>query len=156
MKPWLICSVILLCVTATFTQANHAQNTELKIGTLNNGNGTYLDGAGCYLKSPSAGKNSNSYIFLSELGNDSSSRAWLNIDGRATTLKFVSSTWKSNRRLRKGSSFTETYRSEDITARVTYVVTKMGEIESAEYAATVVVTKGNRSKIVKAVGECGA
>ena len=146
--------VILFCITAMFPQMSHAQKSELKIGAINNMS-NYLDGAGCYLKSPSAGKNSQSYIFLSEMGNDPN-RAWLNIDGRVTVLRFVSSTWKNSQRLRKGSSFTETYRSGDVTARVAYVVTRMGEIESAEYAATIAVTKGNRSKTVKAVGECGS
>jgi hypothetical protein len=155
MKHLLICSLVLLCLTSIFVPTFRAQNSELKIGTINNRNGTYLDGAGCYLKSPSTSGNSNYYIFLSEMGRDSN-RGWLNINGRISTLKFVSSTWRSSQRLRKGSRFTETYRSGDITARITYVVTKMGEIESAEYVATIVVTKGNRSKTVKAIGECGA
>ena len=155
MKHLLVCFAVLLCLTTIFAHTSRAQNSELKIGTVNNSNYAYLDGAGCYFKSPSASKNSESYIFLAEIGREPN-RMWINVDGRVTTLKFVSSTWKDNQRLKKGSRYTETYRSGDVTARITYVVTKMGEIESADYAATIVVTKGNRSKTVKAVGECGA
>ena len=151
MKHLLICLVVVLCVTSISAQTRRAQNAELKIGTINNLS-NYLDGCGCTFKSPSASKNSESYIFLA--ANDPN-RAWLNIDGRVTALKFVSSTQKSNQRLKKGRSHTETYRSGDVTVRITYVVTSVGEIESADYAATVVVIKGNRSKTVKAVGGCG-
>ncbi len=59
--------------------------------------------------------------------------------------------------MKKGSSYVETYRSSNITARVTYVVTipnRPGD-EVTKYAATIVVTKGNNSKTFKAVGECG-
>ena len=153
MKHLLICLVVLLCVASISSQTRRTQDTELKIGIVNNSN--YLDGAGCYFKSPSASKNSKSYVFLADIYGDTK-RAWLNINGRVTVLKFVSSTWRNNQRLKKGSSYTETYRSGDVTARITYVVTKMGEIESADYAATIAVTKGKRSKTVKAVGECGS
>jgi len=118
MKHLLICLVVLLCVTSISAQTRGTQNAELKIGTVNNSNYAYLDGASCYFKSPSANKNSESYVFLANVYGDTK-RAWLSIDGRVTTLKFVSSTWKSNQRLKKGSSYTETYRSGDVTARVT-------------------------------------
>ncbi len=156
MKHILICLAVLLCVTGVSAQTRRAKEAELKIGTVDNRNYAYRDGCGCSLASPSASKNSTSAIAFTELDNESSpSRAWLNIDGRVTTLKFVSSTQKSNQRLRKGSSYTKTYRSGDVTARITYVVTSIGEIESTNYTATIVVTKGKRSKTVKAIGECG-
>lgn len=53
--------------------------------------------------------------------------------------------------------FTETYRSGDVTARVTYVVTSPNRPggEVTKYSATITVTKGNRSQTVRASGECG-
>lgn len=156
MKRLLICLIALLCVTGSSAQPQRTQDTELKIGTVDNSNFAYLDGCGCYFKSPSAAKNSSSAVFLAEIANPNVNRAWVSIDGRVTTLNFVSSTRRSGRE-RRGERFTETYRSGDVTARVTYVVTKPsppgGEV--TKYAATVVVTKGTRSKTVKAVGECG-
>lgn len=149
MKNLLVCLVVSLCVTIGFAQNSRAQSTGLKIGTVSS---SYLDGTGCYFKSSSASK---TYVFLADIyGNPK--RAWLNVDGRITTLKFVSSTWKNNQKEKKGSRFTEIYRSGDITATVNYVVTSLGEIESTNYSVTIVVKKGNLSKTVKAVGECGS
>lgn len=153
MKHLLICLVVLLGVTSISAQTRHPQNAELKIGTIDN-DAEYLD-CGCYF---SAGRNSesNNFLFLAEIDGTKDRRAWININGRVTTLKFVSST-EGNKPLKKGSSYVETYRSGKITARVTYVVTipnRPGD-EVTKYAATIVVTKGNNSKTFKAVGECG-
>ena len=151
MKHLLICLVVLLGVTSISAQTRRPQNAELKIGTIDN-DAEYLD-CGCYF---SASGKYESYNFLANMGGAKVGEAWININGRVTALKFVSST-EGNKPLKKGSSFVETYRSGNITARVTYVVTipkKPGE-EVIKYAATIVVTKGNNSKTFKAVGECG-
>ena len=79
---------------------------------------------------------------------------WLNINGRVTALKLVSSTLTNVLRLKRESSYTERYRSGDITAEITYVVVKTLP-EGTAHTATVVVTKGNQRKTVKAVGDCG-
>ncbi len=152
MKHLLICLVVLLGVTSISAQTRRTQNAELKIGTINNKGGEYLEGCGCYF---SAGRNSESNIFLADIDGLEGRQAWININGRVTALKFVSST--RNQRLKKGSSYVETYRSGNVTARVTYVVTTPNRPggEVTKYAATVVVTKGNSSKTFKAVGECG-
>ena len=155
MKHLLICLVVLLCVANTSAQMRRSQNTELKIGTINNLS-NYLDGCGCYFKSTPASKKSESYIFLAETANSNGNRAWINIDRQVTALKFVSSTYR-NQRLKRGSSYIETYRSSNVTARITYVVTSPSAPggELTKYASSIVVTKDNRSKTVKAVGECG-
>lgn len=129
------------------------QDAELNIGTINNIE-KYSDGpCFCWFKPPLASKQSESYIFSVDVNNQPY-RVWLNIDGRVTALKLVSSTLKNNQPQKKGSGYTETYRSGDVTARITYVVVR-NYPEGADYTATVVVTKGNRVKTVKAVGECG-
>jgi hypothetical protein len=131
-------------------------NAQGLIGLLDNSNYRYLDGCGCYIKPASASRNSNLYFFLAEIVNPNGQRRWMNIDGRVITLNLVGSTEPSKRK-RRGSAFTETYRSGDVTARITYVVTSPyrpgGEVE--KYSVTIIVTKGNRSQTVKAVGECG-
>ncbi|MBA4123619.1 MAG: hypothetical protein H0X72_14290 [Acidobacteria bacterium] len=151
MKHLLICLVVLLGVTSISAQTRRPQNAELKIGIIDN-DAEYLD-CGCYF---SAGGKYESYNFLADMDGAKVRRAWININGRVTPLKFVSST-EGNKPLKKGSSYVETYRSSNITARVTYVVTipnRLGD-EIIKYAATIVVTKGNNSKTFKAVGECG-
>lgn len=132
------------------------ESSELRIGAVDNSNYRYLDGCGCYLKAPSASRNSHSYIFLAKIANPNVNRAWMNIDGRVMALNFISSTQRPGR-IRRGSTYTETYRSGDVTARVTYVVTSPSRPggEVAKYSATITVTKGGRSQTVKAVGECG-
>jgi hypothetical protein len=155
MKHLLIGLVVLLCAANASAQARRAQNTELKIGTINN-LGNYLDGCGCYFKSASAGKKSESYIFLAETANSNGNRAWINIDGQVAALKFVSSTYR-NQRLKRGGSYMETYRFGNVTARITYVVTSPSAPggELTKYAASIAITKDNRGTTVKAVGECG-
>jgi hypothetical protein len=134
-------------------QSRRTQNAELNIGTIDNSD--IFDGVvdWCFFKSPSASERSKSYIFFVDL-DETPYKFWLNIDGRVTALKFISSTRKNLRRLKKGSSYTERYRSGDITAHITYVIVKKYP-EGEAFTATVVVTKGNRSKTVKTVGECG-
>ena len=149
MKHLLICLVMLLGVTSISAQTRRAPNAELKIGIIDN-DAEYLD-CGCYF---SADGNSDSYNFLANMNGDKGGRAYININGRVTALKFVSST-EGNKPLKKGSSFVETYRSRNITARVTYVVTIPKKDEITKYTATIVVTKGNNRKTFKAVGECG-
>ncbi|MEK6284004.1 MAG: hypothetical protein AABN95_26950 [Acidobacteriota bacterium] len=134
-------------------QSRRTQDAELNIGTINNIEKYSDTPCFCWFKSPSASEHSESYIFSVDV-NEYPYRVWLNINGRVTALKLVSSTLKNNQRQKKGSSYTETYRSGDITAHITYVVVKE-YAEGADYTATVVVTKGNRIKTVKAVGECG-
>jgi hypothetical protein len=131
-------------------------SSELQIGTIDNSNYQYLDGCGCYLKAPSASRSSNTYIFLAEIANPNVNRAWVNVDGRITVLNFVSSTRRSGR-ARRGNTFTETYRSGDVTARVSYIVTSPSRPggEVTKYSATIAVTKGSRRQTVKAAGECG-
>jgi hypothetical protein len=119
-------------------------------------NSNLVDGCGCYLKNTSAG-NAHSYVFLlSETGSPENNRAYMNIDGRDTALRFVSSTQRP-RRVRRGSQFAEVYSSGDVTARVNYVVTKPSTpgSEATTYSATITVTRGNRSQTVRASGECG-
>lgn len=144
-------SVQLVSVASVSAQPRRTQDAELNIGTLEE-NATYYEAVDwCSFKSPSI--SSKADIFFINADEDPY-RLWLNINGRITALKLVSSTFKSVPRLRLGSSYTETYRSGDITAHITYVVIKK-YAEGTAHNARVVVTKGNRSKTVKTVGECG-
>lgn len=131
-----------------------ANDTSL-ISDLRNSN--LVEGCGCNLKRSSAGRNAHSYVFfMADTGSSENNRAYMNIDGRDTALRFVSSTQRP-RRLRRGSQYTEVYRSGDVTAGVTYVVTKPSTSggEVTKYSATITVTRGNRSQTVRASGECG-
>jgi hypothetical protein len=149
MKRLLICLVVLLGVTSISAQTRRPQNAKLKIGIIYN-DVEYLD-CGCYFSAD--GKYQN-YNFLANMEGNKGGRAYININGRDTALKFVSST-EGNKPLRKGRSFVEIYRSGNITARVTYVVTIPKRDELTKYTATIVVTKGNNRKTFKAVGSCG-
>lgn len=137
-------------------RGSQPESSELRIGTVDNSNYRYLDGCGCYLRAPSASRNPNSYFLLAETANPNVNRAWMNIDGRIIALNFVSSTQRPGR-MRRGSTYTETYRSGNVTARVTYVVTSPSRPggEVTKYSATITVTNGSRSQTVKAAGECG-
>ena len=131
-------------------------SSKLKIGFVYNTNSRYVAGCGCYLGPPSATSESGSLVLLAEIASTNVNRAWMKIDGRVTTLRFVSSTYRPGRD-GMGSKFTTVYRGDDVTARVNFVVTNPnvpgGEVTG--YAATITVIKGNRRGIVKAVGECG-
>ena len=130
-------------------QSLRSQEADLNIGTLPEKAEFYQTPNWCFFRSPSA--TPTTYIFFVDQYDDPFTLR-LNIDGSVRVLKLVSSTHV--RGLKKGSSYTETFRSGDITARITYVVTKK-YAEGTAHTATVVVTKGGRSKTVKTVGECG-
>ncbi len=130
-------------------QSSRTQDVELNIGTLPEKAEFYETPNWCFFRSPSA-KPTTYMFWINQYDDPVTFR--LNIDGRVRVLKLVSSTHV--RGLKKGSSYTETYRSGDITAHITYVVTKKFA-EGTAHTATVVVTKGNRSKTIKTVGECG-
>ncbi len=149
MKHLLICLVVLLSVMNISAQTRRPQNAELKIGIIDN-DAEYLD-CGCYF---SADGKYESYTFLANMNGNKDGLAFININGRVTALKFVSST-EGNKPLEKGNSFIETYRSGNITARVTYVVTIPERDLVTKYIATIEVTKGKNRKTFKAVGSCG-
>lgn len=137
--------------TIVSAQSRRTQDAELTIGTLEE-NAEYFDAIGwCSFKSTSA--SSKADIFFINL-EETPYKFWLNINGRVTRLKLVSSTLTNVLRLKRGSRYTERYRSGDITAEITYIVVKRLP-EGTAHTATVVVTKGNQSKTVKAVGDCG-
>ena len=142
-------AVQLVSVTSVSAQPRHPLNAELNIGTLPEKAEFYETPNWCFFRSPSA--TPTTYIFFINQYEDPFTLR-LNIDGSVKVLKLVSSTHV--RGLKKGSSYTETYRSGDVTAHITYVVTKQ-YAEGTAHTATIVVTKGNRSKTVKTVGECG-
>ena len=135
--------------TIVSAQSRPTQDAELNIGTLPEKADFYETPNWCFFRSPSA--KPTTYMFWINQYDDPVTLR-LNIDGSVKALKLVSST--HGRGLRKGSSYTETFRSGGITARITYVITKIFA-EGTAHTATVVVTKGNRSKTVKTVGECG-
>lgn len=141
--------VQLVSVTSVFVPPQQTQNAEITIGTLPEQAEFYEAENWCNFKSPTA--NSKANIFFVNQAEDPYV-LWLNINGRVTSLKLVSSTHV--RGLKIGSSYTETYRAREVTARITYVITKKFA-EGTAHVATVTVTKGNRSKTVKTVGECG-
>lgn len=145
-------SVQLVSVAGASAQLGPVQDTELNIGILDEKANIYdnvIDW--CYFKSPSSQSKAN--IFFVNL-DETPNIFWLNIDGRLTALKLVGSSRRNLQRLTKGSSYTERYRSGDISAFITYVVVRKYP-EGAAYTATVVVTRGNRSKTVKTACECG-
>ena len=149
MKNLLVCLVVLFGVMNISAQTRRAQNAELKIGVIDD-DPEYLD-CGCYF---SANGKYESYTFLANMNGNKGGLAFIKINGRVTALKFVSST-AGNKPLKKGSSFIETYRSGNITARVTYVVTIPEKALDTKYTATVEVTKGKNRKTFKAFGSCG-
>lgn len=139
----LILVVILLGLVSVSAQTRQ----ELKIGAISNPQ-DYLDGPGCSFKSS---KTSSSNIYLGD-----GDRVWLKINGQVTAFEFVSSTGKRNQQRKKGTRYTETYRSGNITVKITKVVTSHEYNDGGEFStATIVVTKGNLSRTVKAVGYCG-
>lgn len=137
--------------SATPVSASRRTQEALNIGILED-NASYYDAIDwCFFKSPASSSKANIFFINSD---ETPYRFWLNIDGTTTSLKLLSSTRSTLKRLTAGSSYTERYRSGDITADITYVVVKRYP-EGAAFTATVVVTKGNRSKTVKTVCECG-
>lgn len=113
-------------------------------------NGSVLDGCGCYMKR----QGKTSYVLLGEITDNR--RAWMNIDGRDVRLTFVSSTHPA-RPLRRGDRFVQKYSIDGVIVEVTLMVTAPSppEGEVTKYAATIKVTKNNRTQTVRATGECG-
>lgn len=142
-------SVRLVSVTSASAQPRRLVDPELNIGTLPEKAEFYETPNWCFFRRPSA--TPTTYIFFINQYEDPFTLR-LKLDGSVRVLKLVSSTHV--RGLKKGSSYTETYRSGDVTAHITYVVTKQ-YAEGTAHTATVVVAKGSRSKTVKTVGECG-
>jgi hypothetical protein len=142
-------SVQLVSIASVSVPPQQTQNAELNIGTLPEKAEFYETPNWCFFRSPSA--RPTTYIFFINQYEDPFTLR-LNIDGSVRALKLLSSTHV--RGLKKGSSYTETFRSGDITARITYVITKIFA-EGTAHAATVIVRKGNSSKTIKTVGECG-
>jgi hypothetical protein len=126
------------------------------IGLVDNSDFRYLDGCGCSVQPPSKGRNQRDhYYLLTELGDATGKRAWMNIDGRVTALSLSSTTGPAPKR--RGSKFTEVYKGGGATARLTYTVSSPSRPggEVTKYTVTITVTKGNRSQTVRAVGDCG-
>lgn len=140
----------------TATAKNARAVSQELIGLVDNSDFRYLDGCGCSVEPPSKGRNQrHHYYLLTELGDATGKRAWMNIDGRVTALSLSSTTGPAPNR--RGSKFTEVYKGGGATARLTYTVSRPNRPggEVTKYAVTITVTKGSRSQTVRAVGECG-
>jgi len=149
-------AAVVVAVMLTLESLASAGPGRLRIGLIDNAGGRYAAGCACSLQLRSAKPASTVYVFLAEVANPETNRAWMRIDGEIVELALVSSSphsWQD----RKGTRHSETYRSGEISVRVDYVLTKPslpGE-ELALYAATITVTKAARRATVRAVGECG-
>ena len=152
MKTLLVCLVVLFGITSISAQTRRARNTELKIGIIDN-DAEYLD-CGCYFSADGNSELHNFLLLADDIDGTKDRRALIKINGRVMPLKLIRST-SGNKPLKKGNSFVETYRSGNITARVTYLVTIPKKDQITKYTATILVTKGNNRKTFKAVGECG-
>lgn len=85
--------------------------------------------------------------------------ALMNIDGRDVRLRFVSET-KPKGKVKLGSRYTSRYQSGDVTVDVVQIITwlcppKDDSCEVTKYSVTLTVKKGNRTQVVRGVGECG-
>lgn len=83
----------------------------------------------------------------------------MNIEGRDVKLTLARKMDPRGRE-RVGSRSTRRYLADDISVEATYIATKVCKrddesCESTYYSATLVVKKGARVQVVKAVGGCG-
>jgi len=155
MKYLLISLALLICVPSVFIQSTRAQEAELKIGMIKDSDVPTEESCACRFNYSSSGLTAESHLLWAAAAPPYT--AFMNINGRVTTLRRISSTWTQKYSMveKKGSSFVETYRSGDVRVRITYVVSrKDAGSESALYSATIVVTKGNRSKTLRTFGGC--
>lgn len=130
---------------------------QIKIAELKNPN--VVEGCGCSFQTAVEAKkrNSQKFLFLSELGTN---EGWMNINGKDTKLRLVKTTEKPNRRAKVGDRFYEEYRATGIKVRLDYLTKRVcpprdESCEVINYDVTITVTKGKDSKIIKTGGSCG-
>ena len=149
-------SVFLTIVTLGTVFGQNASKRSLVANLKNN---TVIDGCGCYFQVRGTTRNAQRYVLFSSIEEDDEKTAWMNIEGRDVKLSLARKMDPKNRG-RVGSRSTRRYVAGDISVDATYIATRICKrddesCESTDYSATLVVRKGARSQVVKAVGGCG-
>jgi hypothetical protein len=115
-----------------------------------------VDGCGCSFQTPTEAKKKNSTKYLFSSGLETSSPAFMNIDGKDVRLKRVKSTEKVYKKPKVGDRFYEVYQAKGLKVRIDYVdTTSRLRDEGRDYNLTITVTKGKQKKVITAKGGCG-
>jgi len=117
-----------------------------------------VSGCGCNFQTPQERKKNSStrFVFWNAL---SEPEAWMNIDGRDTKLRLVSSKDPRGRE-KKGSRSSRRYKAGDTIVQIDRIATQVcgPKDEGCEvtlYDGTIRVTKGSRKQTIKVSGDCG-
>jgi hypothetical protein len=153
----LVCGPILFSIAANAQQSQAAsKNHTPVIGNLNRLHKTY--GCDCKLQTFSeARKDSLSkFVFQSDMA---ATPAWMNIDGRDVSLKFIYASPATNGVL-LGSRSYKKYKAKGVSVLIKYVVNAVCPEENPDcdevgHIATIIVSKGGRRQSIKAIGMCG-
>jgi len=148
---------LLLTIVALGTV--FGQNASKRSLVANLTNKVVADGCGCYFKFRGTPQNVERYVFYSSIDDDKT--AWMNVGGRDVKLMLEKETGlKGKEEERVGSRSRALYALGNISVSGTYVVTRVCDpndesCESTQYDVSLVVKKGSKSQVVKAVGGCG-
>jgi hypothetical protein len=153
----LVCGPILFTIAANAKQSHTASKSNSPvIGHLRKLHKTY--GCDCKLQTfREARKDSlTKFVFQSDLA---ATPAWMNIDGRDVSLKFIYASPATNGVL-LGSRYYKKYRAKGISVLIRYVVSAVCPEENPDcdeegHIATIIVSKGGRRQSIKATGMCG-
>ncbi len=155
MRLFTRCMFLTIVVLGTVS----AQSASKRGLVANLKNNTVADGCGCYFQSRGTPQNAQRYLFFSSIAEDAEKTAWMNIEGRDVKLRLARKRDPKERE-RVGSRLTRRYVADDISVEATYIATRVCKrddesCEVTDYSATLVVRKGARSQVVKALGGCG-
>ena len=153
MRLFAMCAILMIVIQGTVA-AQDASKRSLVARLKNVG----AEDCGCSFQRPGPPQNKMYYLFFSRKA-DAEKIAWMNIDGNDVKLTLVRKT-DPRGKARAGSKWTRRYVAEGISVEATYIASQVckGNFENcdwAKYFATFVVRKGDRTQVVKAVGECG-
>jgi hypothetical protein len=147
--------VLLTIVVLGSVSAQSASKRSLVANLKNN---TVAEGCGCYFRFRGTPQNAQHYLFFSSIA-DYEKTAWMNIEGRDLKLSLTRKTDPQGR-ARIGGRSTRRYITDDISVGATYIATRVCKrddesCESTDYSVALVVRKGTRVQVLKAVGVCG-
>ena len=140
-----------------FTSAQTARGASPRIGRIGR---LFNDGCGCTLQLPALRRRDDAdapAVFESDLGD----RAQMNIDGRDVMLRLVRRRERvGGAEPRVGERSFEEYEGGGARVKMNFTTTKVcppgdESCEVLSYSAVIAVTKGGRTRTVKASGQCG-
>ena len=152
----LFTSCVLLTIVVLGTVS--AQSASKRGLVANLKNTAVAEGCGCYFRFRGTPKNAQRYLLFSSIENYEKT-AWMNIEGRDVKLSLARKKDPKGKE-RVGSRSTRRYVADDISVEAAYTATRVckrddDSCESTDYSAILVVRKGARVQVVKAVGVCG-